>query len=58
MYCGKTISSSPKKIIGELYITENAEYYIEYYQNNHVVREEIFPLSVQHIDKKEHNFDN
>jgi len=50
MYCGITISESPKQIVGELYTNENAESYIEYLQNGAVVREEVFPTSVQRVE--------
>ena len=57
MYCGITISESPKQIVGELYTNENAESYIEYLQNGAVVREEVFPASVQRVASTFQNAD-
>ncbi len=51
MYCGKTISATPKLISGDLYISGNAETYIEYIQNGQTLRDEVFPDSVRHINE-------
>ena len=55
LYCGVTISESPKQIFGELYTSENAETYIEYMQNNTLVREEVLPGTVQRIHQPSQN---
>lgn len=50
MYCGTTISAIPQQVRGELYTNENAESYIEYFKNGQLVREEVFPCSVRHLN--------
>ena len=51
MYCGTTISDSPKQVTGDLHTNGNAESYIEFIQNGVICREEVFPSSVYRIDK-------
>ena len=50
MYSGLTISEQPKQIVGELHTNENAESYIEYIQNGTIVREEVFPESINRVE--------